>query len=614
MERQAVEDLNLRLENFTTSKAVELSGPVWNFENNVVEKLVHSYMHNDDLLRAELYDADGEMIAHVENEKTGPYDTSIESVKPLVHKAGDDLYTIGKLRVVYHDGRVESMLRQRRLENVVSILAVILVLGLTIWLSLHLIVAVPLMRLKESLAGNIGKNKYDPIPLKRNDELGAVVTAFNDLLAEVENQKKRLKAVNKTLLREMEQRAQAEKDLQLTAKVFEVSIEGIAIINAAGEIVSVNASFEKVTGYAADEVIGKKLRDVKSSLADDQLHDTIAAALETKGHWSGDVWNTRKNGESYADTLSIFKVTDDNSGDDHLVAVFHDITKKKLAERDLLRSRDEFERQVSLRTMELRQANEKLMEMDRLRNAFLSSASHELRTPLTSVRGFVKIVRKDFCKEFLELSQEDIRNGEEAALVALVDNPKARRILENLSIIEQEGDRLTRLIDDLLDLNKIESGRMEWRDERLDLGETVQNAIKVMGVSDASDCSLELHIEDDLPNVMIDRDRFQQVIINLVGNAMKFAPQGSIDIRVERGEQGVLRISVKDDGIGIKKENLENVFQRFFQVEQQDKDKPKGTGLGLAICKNIVEHYGGRIGVTSAEGEGSTFTVELPHV
>ena len=256
------------------------------------------------------------------------------------------------------------------------------------------------------------------------------------------------------------------------------------------------------------------------------------------------------------------------------------------------------------KTKELERANERLKELDRTKSAFLSSVSHELRTPLTSVLGFAKLIHKDFVKSFIPLVQEDRKLKK-----------KAERISEDLSIIIKEGERLTRLINDVLDLAKIESGRIEWKDETFNLKELLRDAVNSVSGQFAQKPEVELRLElpQNLPDIHADRDRIQQVFINLLNNAAKFTEKGYVKVWAETKEDKVL-VAVEDTGCGIPKEDLNKVFDKFHQVIHGDtlRDKPKGTGLGLAICKQIVEHYGGKIWVESELGKGSTFFVELP--
>jgi len=294
---------------------------------------------------------------------------------------------------------------------------------------------------------------------------------------------------------------------------------------------------------------------------------------------------------------------------------------ERLLERiDLYREREELNRRhaeeleervrertaaLARKAGELEEANRRLRELDRLKSAFLSSVSHELRTPLTSILGFSRLIAKEFAQTFAPLLQ-----GEERL------RARAGRVAGNLGIIEAESRRLTRLINDVLDLSKIEEGRLVWRDEPLSAHGLVRRSLEAVGGELAQKPEVELRL-DLMPRdatLLVDGDRLQQVLINLLNNAVKFTARGRITVAAARLPDGGLRLSVADTGPGIPAADLERVFDKFHQVAQGDTlvDKPRGTGLGLAICRRIVRHYDGSIRVESAPGRGSTFIVELP--
>ena len=188
----------------------------------------------------------------------------------------------------------------------------------------------------------------------------------------------------------------------------------------------------------------------------------------------------------------------------------------------------------------------------------------------------------------------------------------ADQIESNLDIIISEGQRLTSLINDVLDIAKMEAGKIEWKDERFTARYVVEHAVSATSsIFSEKGLGIITDIEDDLPEIFADKDRFIQVVINLLSNAVKFTDKGDITIRAKSSGDFVL-ISVSDKGMGISKDNLNKVFEKFKQVGDTLTDKPKGTGLGLPICKQIVEHYGGKIWAESKEGEGSTFYFTAP--
>lgn len=285
---------------------------------------------------------------------------------------------------------------------------------------------------------------------------------------------------------------------------------------------------------------------------------------------------------------------------------------RRAAEGNLAKLNRELEKKVMERTsklaekaVELNRLNKRLTELDDVKSTLLSQVSHELRTPLTSILGFNKLAIRSMRK----------------SLASLDDNPaqvrkSGERIITNLKIVEQEGKRLTRLINDVLDLHKIESGHMEWRDETISINRLISEALDIAEGTfrDNPDVELLCTAPVHLPSVTVDPDRFKQVLINLLNNAAKFTSKGSVSVgaRLVHGEN--VEISVCDTGIGIREEEQAAVFEKFAQAGHDGKTcpLPKGTGLGLSICKEIVEHYQGTIRVDSEYGRGSCFTISMP--
>ena len=245
-------------------------------------------------------------------------------------------------------------------------------------------------------------------------------------------------------------------------------------------------------------------------------------------------------------------------------------------------------------------------EASATKSAFLSSVSHELRTPLTSVVGFSRLIRR----RLDEVVFPAVPTGEPKRDRAM------RQVSDNLGIIIEEGERLTALINDTLDLAKIEAGRMEWRREPVDVGEVIARATAATAsLLDGSGPSMAIDVAADLPPVLGDRDRLIQVVINLISNAVKFTPAGTITCSARSSaddDRAIVLVSVADTGVGIAPEDLARVFEQFGQAGDTLTDTPRGTGLGLPICREIVEHHGGRLWVDSELGRGSRFSFTLP--
>ena len=236
---------------------------------------------------------------------------------------------------------------------------------------------------------------------------------------------------------------------------------------------------------------------------------------------------------------------------------------------------------------------------------FLANVSHELRTPLTSIMGFTRLVDKRLRERILPLVPSS--------------GPRIERTVEqlqaNLQIVLAEGQRLMALIDDLLDLEKIEAGKIEWHMERLSISTVIeQAAAATASLFHEKNLPLVLDLSPEPLPITGDRDRLVQVVINLLSNAVKFTPRGRVTVRTrcEPGDPPWALVSVADTGIGIAPEDIDQLFEKFTQVGTNLTDKPPGTGLGLAISREIVTHHRGRIWVESEPGIGSTFAFTLP--
>src|SRR5882672_10240364 len=240
-------------------------------------------------------------------------------------------------------------------------------------------------------------------------------------------------------------------------------------------------------------------------------------------------------------------------------------------------------------TNELRGANQRLQELDRLKDDFISTVTHELRTPLTSIRAFSEILN---------------------------DNPRLEEAERTkfLGIIVKESERLTRLINQVLDLAKIESGAAEWHSSEIDMREVLEDSVTAVSqLFKEREIDLTVEVPQEVPGILADRDRLMQVMLNLLSNAAKFCKLVPGAVTVTLAQQGgFLRVEVSDNGIGINAADQEVIFEKFRQAGDVLTDKPQGSGLGLYISRRIIEHFGGRMWVRSRPGEGACFSFSLP--
>ncbi len=232
-----------------------------------------------------------------------------------------------------------------------------------------------------------------------------------------------------------------------------------------------------------------------------------------------------------------------------------------------------------------RETYREIEQLSKLRSEFVSIVSHEFRTPLTGIQGFSEMMRDE------DLTLPEMR--------------------EYAGDINKDARRLARLITDMLDLDRMESGRMTLNSEPVDLNRIVRDAAALFRLS-AADHPIELHLDGSLRSLMGDSDRLTQVLTNLVSNAIKYSPAGgAIELRTERADKSVM-MTVTDHGMGIAAEQLERIFDRYSRVETTDTRAIQGTGLGLPIVRQIVQLSGGKVWATSEWGKGSIFHVQLP--
>ena len=270
---------------------------------------------------------------------------------------------------------------------------------------------------------------------------------------------------------------------------------------------------------------------------------------------------------------------------DEVMAIIDEASQALAYSRQL----EEKSRELQSATDELRKANQRLQELDRLKDDFISTVTHELRTPLTSIRAFSEI---------------------------LSDNPQLDQAQRGkfLGIITRESERLTRLINQVLDLAKLESGAADWHPSEMDMREVIEEATTALSqIYKERNIRLELQLPENSPPVTADRDRVMQVVLNLLSNAANFCDKPDSRVCVALVQRpDALQIDVSDNGIGISPADQAIIFEKFRQVSDMPAGKPKGSGLGLAISREIIEHFGGRLWVDSTPGLGSRFSFTLP--
>ena len=271
------------------------------------------------------------------------------------------------------------------------------------------------------------------------------------------------------------------------------------------------------------------------------------------------------------------------------VVALVDATQRVQTDHELTQYRKELEHMVSVRTAELMTVNDQLEIANRTKRDFLARMSHELRTPLNSIIGFTGLMLQGMTGP---LNEEQTRQ---------------------LEMVQHSGSQLLELVNDVLDIERIEAGGVKVTSELVDIALLAPSIVESMcPVAQQRHLTCVTDIEPDTPTVVTDSDKLGQIVRNLVSNAIKFTdPEGTITLKVGRHDDHV-DIAVMDTGVGIAEDELGTIFETFRQIDSPDRTRPPGSGLGLAICRELCELLGATIGVVSVLGEGSTFTVHLP--
>ena len=275
----------------------------------------------------------------------------------------------------------------------------------------------------------------------------------------------------------------------------------------------------------------------------------------------------------------------------HALNVAHlhkEMAVRRRAEQELQQLNEELEQRVDQRTAELEEARKRAEKADQLKSAFLATMSHELRTPLNSIIGFTGILQRE------------------------LPGPLNAEQKKQMGMVRNSADHLLELINDVLDLSKIEAGQLILASQTFDMRESIQRVIRtMMPAAEARGLSLTVEVAPQVDAICSDRRRVEQIMLNLLANAIKFTEWGRVQVRC-RMDGDVVRLSVTDTGIGIEQADLDSLFQPFHQLESGLSRRFEGTGLGLCICRKLVGRLGGTIVVESVKGRGSTFSFTLP--
>lgn len=383
-----------------------------------------------------------------------------------------------------------------------------------------------------------------------------------------------------SIIHDISERKKAEEKIKLLNRAIESSSISVVITDRVGTIEYVNPFSENATGYSFNELIGKNPRILKSGNQPNEFYEDLWNTILSGKNWEGEFHNKRKNGQLYWEKAVISPIVNSEGVVTNFVAIKEDITERKRILKELVA------------------AKEKAEESEKLKSAFLANMSHEIRTPMNGILGFA------------ELLKEPDLSGEQQKYF--------------ISIIEKSGARMLNIINDIVDISKIEAGQMRVEKKETNINEQLEyiyNFFKPEVEAKAINFSLHCALPVGEAYLITDREKVYAILTNLVKNAIKYTDTGSIEmgylLKTEPASDNTragyqLEFYVKDTGIGIEKDRQEAIFERFIQADITDIMARQGAGLGLSIAKAYVEMLGGNIRVESEMGKGSVFYFTIP--
>ncbi|HUO95766.1 MAG TPA: response regulator [Steroidobacteraceae bacterium] len=410
------------------------------------------------------------------------------------------------------------------------------------------------------------------IPVTTRDEMGQLVTGFNTFVAKLQA------TVN--------ERAVAEQELHKLGMAIAQSPSSVVITGVTGEIEYVNAAFVAATGYQRDDVIGRNMMALTGQDTPRETLAELAAAIASGSAWQGEIVTRERNGGTHIDLTYVSPIRQPDGRIIHYLHIQRDVTESKRTAAELQRHRHHLEEMVAERTAELERARDSAESANRAKSAFLANMSHEMRTPLTAIIGF---------SQLLERSSREPREQ------------------DRLRKIANAGTHLLAIINDVLDISKIEAGKLALDDGDVSLAAIFDQVRSLIGEKAAAKgLAVEVDLDPALPATLRgDAVRLTQIVLNYASNAVKFTEHGFVALRarsVADDDSGVLvRLEVEDSGSGVPAEQQARLFEPFVQGDASTTRRYGGSGLGLAISRRLARLMGGDVGVTSEPGRGSCF-------
>ncbi|MDY0103020.1 MAG: PAS domain S-box protein [Lentimicrobium sp.] len=375
-----------------------------------------------------------------------------------------------------------------------------------------------------------------------------------------------------SIIHDISEKKKAEDKLRLLNRAVEASSVSVVITDAVGNIIFVNPYFAELTGYSAQEVIGRKLRILNHGKLSEPDGDELWRLIRLGNDWTGEYQNQKKNGAFYWEQSVISPLLSSTGELTHIISINEDITERKKMLEELVAAKDKAE------------------ESNRLKSAFLANMSHEIRTPMNGILGFTEL-----------LLEPDLSNENKESFI---------------NIVHQSGQRMLSTVNDIVEISKIEAGMVYISEGEINLNERIKELIRFFK-PEAETKGLKLIVDKLLPiaqsTIKTDTNKLNSILTNLIKNSIKFTDSGTINLGCQY-KGAAVEFYIKDTGIGIPVNRQKAIFERFVQADIEDKMVHQGSGLGLSISKAYIEMLGGKIWVESEEGKGSTFYVHIPCV
>jgi PAS domain S-box-containing protein len=384
-------------------------------------------------------------------------------------------------------------------------------------------------------------------------------------------------------------RRQAESALRRWAEIFENTRVGVVISEFGSPLISLcNPALATMHGFASPaEIIGTPLMTMTAPEELSQHVERRRGGVDN-GHMHYEALHVRKDGAPFPVDIDLTIVFDETGAPRYGIATVVDITDRKATEDELQQHRERLEDLVEARTAELERANAELVRATEAKSQFLANMSHELRTPLNSIIGFTGIMLQGMAGPLNEEQEKQ------------------------LGMVRRSGRYLLSLINDVLDLSRIEAGRTRIEIESFDMRDALSSVEQTLApLAREKGIGLAFENPEGAVPLLSDRGKMQQILLNLAGNAVKFTAEGGVTVHTEARPDEVV-VTVTDTGVGIPAEEQAQIFDEFHQIARAAGDKTQGSGLGLTICRRLARALGGDVTVSSVPGKGSTFTLSVP--